>query len=66
MSKAERMAVVFNEWARRYAEDVQKFEAILDASGKAVLDYGERAAIFFEEVERQLIEAGKLPSSIDG
>lgn len=52
------MAEVFNEWARRYAEDPESFSEILDGSGKPVTDYGEVCAIYFERLDRELQAKG--------
>jgi hypothetical protein len=55
----QRMAAIFNEWARRYAESPDEFGAILDADGKPVEDYGQRCAIYFAEIAAAM--AGDLP-----
>ena len=46
----EQMAAVFNEWAKRYAEDPDSFSKMLDASGNPIADYGERCARYFSEL----------------
>lgn len=58
----ERMAAIFNEWARRYAENPDEFGAILDADGKPVEDYGQRCAIYFAEIANDMGEKGLLPA----
>lgn len=48
-------ADIFNEWARRYAADPCEFDVeILDADGNPVTDYGQRAAIYFRQLEKEL------------
>lgn len=48
------MADIFNEWARRYAENPNEFGAILDAEGEPVEDYGERCVLYFESIANGL------------
>lgn len=50
----QRLAMIFNEWAKRYSEEPEKFDAILDADGKPVRDYGERCAAYFETLANEL------------
>ena len=50
----QRLAAIFNEWARRYAEDPDSFGEILDADGQPVTDYGERCAVYFEQIAAEL------------
>lgn len=49
-----RMAAVFNEWARRYAEAPESFLPILDEQGHPVSDYGLGAAETFRRIEAEL------------
>ncbi len=53
-TRQERLAAVFNEWARQYATDPKSFAEILDSEGKAVENYGERAAIMFDQVSMEV------------
>ena len=57
----QRMAAIFNEWARRYAENPDDFGEILDADGKPVEDYGQRSALYFEKIADEMDAAGQLP-----
>ena len=50
----QQTAAVFTEWARRYAENSDEFGAILDADGKPVEDYGQRCAIYFGEIAKDM------------
>ena len=56
-----RMAAIFNEWARRYAENYDDFRAILDADGKPVEDYGQQCALYFVEIADDMAANGLLP-----
>lgn len=55
-----RMAAIFNEWAKRYAENPENFEEILDSDGKPVTDYGDRCALYFEQLANELNTKGLL------
>lgn len=57
----QRAALIFNEWARRYAENPDEFGAILDADRKPVEDYGQRCAIYFTEIAKDMDAKGLLP-----
>ena len=48
------LAAVFDEWAKRYAENPDEFGAILDDDGKPVEDYGLRCAIYFDHLVSEL------------
>jgi len=48
MMDRKELAAIFNEWARRYAENPEEFSAILDEHGEALEDYGERCAVYFQ------------------
>lgn len=55
------MTAIFNEWARRYAENPDEFGAILDADGKPVEDYGQQCALYFEKIADEMDADGQLP-----
>lgn len=57
----QRMTIIFNEWAARYAANLDQFGDILGADGKPVTDYGQRCAHYFETIAHELDAAGKLP-----
>jgi hypothetical protein len=57
----QRMALIFNEWARRYSEAPESFSSILDDQGKPVSDYGECCAIYFAKIGLEMDAAGLLP-----
>jgi len=48
------MAAVFNEWARRYAEDPSAYSGILDADGKPFADYGDACAATFAVIADEI------------
>ena len=49
-----RIAVIFNEWARRYADNPEEFSEVLDARGNPVADYGHRCAEYFTQLNLEL------------
>ena len=57
----QRMSIIFNEWARRFAENPSDFGSVLDSNGVQVEDYGDRSAIYFNQIATELDAAGKLP-----
>lgn len=57
----QRMAAIFNEWAKRYAENPDEFEDILDDDGNPVTDYGECCARYFDELAKEMDSSGLLP-----
>jgi len=57
----ERMTKIFNEWAKRYSENPDEFDAILDENGKPVIDYGEKCTIYFNNLANEMDEDGLLP-----
>ena len=56
------MAAIFNEWAKRYADNHSEFSDILNENGDIVKDYGESCVIYFEKLAKELDEKGLLPS----
>jgi len=57
----KRMAIIFNEWARRYSENPEEFSNILDEDGSPVDDYGDMCAIYFHKLAAELDNVGNLP-----
>lgn len=57
----QRMTAIFNEWARRYAENPDGFDEILDGDGKPVADFWQRCMLYFEEIADDMDAAGELP-----
>jgi len=57
----QRMTAIFNEWARRYAENPDGFSEIIGPDGSAVEDYGESATRFFCLIADEMDQAGVLP-----
>lgn len=57
----QRMAKIFNEWAKRYSDNPDEFSDILGEDGKPVKDYGECCAVYFEKIAREMDEKGLLP-----
>ena len=60
-----RMSAIFNEWAKRYAENPDEFDDILDDNGVPVDDYGDRCAIYFADLAREMDEKGLLPTALN-
>ena len=58
----QRMAAIFGEWGRRYAENPDEFGAILDADGRPVEDYGQRCSLYFYEIANDMASKGLLPA----
>lgn len=57
----ERMAIVFNVWAERYADNPDEFSKCLGDDGRPVSDYGQKCAVYFEKLAGELDTEGKLP-----
>lgn len=57
----KRMAVVFDEWLRRYADDPTTFGEVLGEDGRPVEGYGDRCAVFFDRLTAELDATGALP-----
>lgn len=57
----QRMTMIFNEWARRYAEDPEGFSSILDGDGQPIEDYGEACALYFTQIADEMDAGGLLP-----
>lgn len=57
----QRMALIFNEWAERYAANPSEFTELLDCNGNVVKDYGESCVIYFEKLSKELDEKDLLP-----
>lgn len=51
---SDNLASVFDEWAKRYAENPQEFADILDATGKVIDGYGEQCQLYFVHLHNQL------------
>lgn len=57
----KRMAAIFNEWNRRYAENPGEFSECLDDEGNPIQDYGLEAAQTFNRIADEMDAAGTLP-----
>lgn len=57
----QRMAIIFNEWNRRYCENPDDFDDNVDLDGNAKKDYGECCADYFYKLAEELDEKGILP-----
>ena len=55
----KRMAIIFNEWAKRYCENPEEFDSICDGNGKPVETYGDSAAIYFDMLSQELFPKKK-------
>lgn len=60
----QRMAAIFNEWARRFAADPESFSEIIGEDGKPVEDYGESCATYFNRIAREMDDDGLLPRPV--
>lgn len=60
----QRMAAIFNEWARLYAQNPDDFGEILDEDGSPVEDYGRQCAILFCQIAYDMDSKGLLPLPI--
>ncbi len=58
-----RMTTIFNEWARRYAENPKEWGNILGKDGEPVTDYGERCTLYFYKLAEEMDKAKLLPMS---
>ena len=54
ISKKGNIAAVFNEWARRFAENPGDFCPVVGDDGKLISDYGERCEAYFLRVFQEL------------
>lgn len=54
MNREEKIAAVFNEWIRQFAENPENFKPLLDDDGKPYLTYGQNASKVFDEISIQL------------
>ncbi len=61
LATQRRMRMIFDEWARRYAEDPNEFDGILGKDGKPVEGYGEGCAIYFAKIAGEMDVRGLLP-----
>lgn len=57
----DRMAMIFNEWARRYSESPDEFGEMLDGDGNLISDYGQRCTAYFKRIANEMDAAGVLP-----
>jgi hypothetical protein len=57
-----RMTMIFNEWARRYAENPDDWSEILDDDGNPFDDYGESAMRTFTKIAKEMDDSGLLPA----
>ena len=48
------ISAVFNEWARRFAENPGAFGPVVGDDGKLISDYGERCEAYFLRVYQEL------------
>lgn len=58
----QRMAIIFNEWNRRYCENPDGFENNVDLDGNPKKDYGECCAEYFTRIADELDEKNLLPT----
>jgi hypothetical protein len=53
MSK-NRLARIFTEWAKRFAENPREFMDVLDENGDPECDYGRLCAKYFQKIDSEL------------
>lgn len=58
-----RMEMIFNEWAKRYAENPEEFLSILDEDGNPENDYGKHCTEYFYQLADELDAANLLPKA---
>ena len=52
----QRMAAIFNEWAKRYAVSPSEFSEIIDENGNVVKDYGESCVIYLKNYPKSYMK----------
>ena len=57
----DRMAMIFDEWAKRYAESPEDFENCLDENGNPIEGYGKQATKYFNDIANDMDSKGLLP-----
>lgn len=57
----QRMALIFNTWATRYANNPEDFGPILTEEGLVVNDYGINCTKYFNKIADELDAANVLP-----
>lgn len=50
----ERMAVIFDEWNKRYAESPESFGENLDDDGNPITGYGANCARYFTKLNEEI------------
>lgn len=50
----ERLAVLFDEWNRRYAENPDSFSENLDGDGNAITGYGANCARYIVKLNEEI------------
>jgi hypothetical protein len=58
------MARVFNEWARRYADNPAEFGEQLDGDGKPFDDYGDACAAYFARLADEMDATDAQPRAL--
>jgi len=48
----QKLAQIFNLWAKRYSENPEEFSKILDEDGQPIEDYGQKCSIYFEKLAK--------------
>lgn len=61
----KRMAMIFNEWAKRACEHPEDFEDFKDEDGNPVDDYGEACSMYFEKLADEMDSQNLLPRPSD-
>ena len=55
ISRKQTLAVIFDEWAKRYANNPEAFSTVLDSAGNPIEDYGRACAAYFVQIEKELL-----------
>lgn len=50
----QKLAEIFNVWAKRFAENPKEFSAMLDSTGIPIENYGDKCAEYFEKLATEL------------
>lgn len=58
-----RMAMIFDEWNRRYHDDPEAFMGLSDSEGNPVIGFGELCATYFTQIAEEMDAIEALPKA---
>lgn len=64
-TEQDRLVIVFNEWAKRFALDPEGFDKTLDKQGRPVVGYGKKCVAYLIRLEADLVKEGLLEPTQD-